>query len=182
VYSEPPDLSEASENEVSSAGSHTPGLARLLAAVEELPQRYAPFYGRLAALWDVGEDAVQATLARARDPRAFRATGLRGVQRLAVSGGSERAGVSRELLRLEPGARFPAHVHEGREAVLVLEGSYRDGGREFGPGDAQEMPPGSAHSLQVSDGSICVAAVVSHGFAFTSLPLRLIQLMTKIRV
>jgi quercetin dioxygenase-like cupin family protein len=168
VYSEPPDLSEASENEVSSAGSHTPGLARLLAAVEELPQRYAPFYGRLAALWDVGEDAVQATLARARDPRAFRATGLRGVQR--------------ELLRLEPGARFPAHVHEGREAVLVLEGSYRDGGREFGPGDAQEMPPGSAHSLQVSDGSICVAAVVSHGFAFTSLPLRLIQFMTKIRV
>jgi uncharacterized RmlC-like cupin family protein len=186
VYLVPPDpteSTESSENEVAGAGSHSPGLARLLAAVEELPLRYAPFYERLAALWDVGEDAVQATLARAQDPRAFRATGLPGVQRLAVSSsGTAGAGVSRELLRLRPGARFPAHVHEGHEAVLVLEGSYRDGGREFGPGDAQEMPPGSAHSLHVSDGSICVAAVLSRGFAFTSLPLRLIQLVTKIRV
>jgi uncharacterized RmlC-like cupin family protein len=176
-----PDLPAASEIDVSSDGSRAPGLARLLAAVDELPLRYAPFYGRLALLWDVGEEEVQATLAQARDARAFRATGLPGVRRLSAGGGAARAGVSRELLRLTPGARFPAHVHEGHEAVLVLEGSYRDGGREFGPGDAQEMPPGSTHALQVSGDAICVAAVVSRGFAFTSLPLRLLQLVAKIR-
>jgi anti-sigma factor ChrR (cupin superfamily) len=157
------------------------GLARLLATVEELPLRYAPFYDRLAALWDLSEDEVQATLARAKDEGAFRATGLRGVRRMSVRGGPRLEGVALELLRLAPGARFPAHVHEGHEAVLVLEGSYRDAGRDFEPGDAQEMPPGSVHSLRVGDGSVCVAAVVSRGFAFTSLPLRLLQLVAKRR-
>jgi anti-sigma factor ChrR (cupin superfamily) len=167
----------ATRGAISPESASEPGLARLLAAVEELPLRYAPFYGRLAALWDVSEDEVQATLARARDARAFRATGLPGVRRLPVSNRVRGDGAELELLRLAPGAHFPAHVHAGHEAVLVLEGSYRDGGREVGPGDAQEMPPGSAHSLRVSRGAVCVAAVVSRGFVFTSLPLRLLQLV-----
>jgi len=151
------------------------GLGRLLAAVEELPLRYAPFYGRLASLWDVSEDAVAATLERAKQPGVFRPTLLSGVRRLSVPAGAP--GVTLDLLRLEPGARFSEHRHQGHEAVLVLEGSYRDAGREFGPGDAQEMPPGSVHALAVSGDSLCVAAVVSRGFAFTSLPLRLLQLL-----
>ena len=156
------------------------GLTRLLATVEELPLRYAPFFDRLAALWDLSEDEVQATLARAKDEGAFRTMGLPGVRRMSVRGGPRLHGVALELLRLAPGARFPAHVHEGHEAVLVLEGSYRDAGRDFEPGDAQEMPPGSVHSLCVGD-AVCVAAVVSRGFAFTSLPLRLLQLVANRR-
>jgi anti-sigma factor ChrR (cupin superfamily) len=103
------------------------------------------------------------------------------VRRLRVSQRARWDGAELELLRLAPGAYFPAHVHAGHEAVLVLEGSYRDGAREVGPGDAQEMPPGSVHSLRVSPGAVCVAAVVSRGFEFTSLPLRLLQLVASAR-
>jgi len=157
------------------------GLGRLLTAVESLPLRYAPFYDRLAALWDLSEAQVDATLARARDRDAFRSTGLPGVRRMRVDGGPRLKDASLELLCLAAGSRFPGHRHAGHEVVLVLEGSYRDAGAEVGPGDAQEMAPGSAHALAVSPDAPCVAAVVSRGFAFTSLPLRLLQLVASSR-
>jgi len=179
-----PDDPEASKAVSVSAGkdpSVEAGLERLLAAVEAPPLRYAPFYGRLASLWDVSEDDVAAMLARAKHPSAFRATGLPGIRRMELRGGPSLRGAGVALLHLAPGARFPEHRHEGHELVLVLEGSYRDRGRGFEPGDLQSMPPGSTHALHVDDGAACVAAVVSRGFAFTSLPLRLIQLVTKSR-
>jgi putative transcriptional regulator len=157
------------------------GLGRLLGAVEELPLRYAPFYGRLAALWDLPEDDVHATLVHAGTPDAFARTLLPGVRRMSVRGGANLAGATLDLLRLEPGARFPQHRHEGHEVVLVLEGSYRDAGRDFEPGDAQAMAAGSVHALSVSLAGPCIAAVVSRGFAFTTLPLRLLQLIAKNR-
>jgi hypothetical protein len=157
------------------------GRARLIAAVAELPLRYAPFYGRLGALWDMSEQGVHAALLRAGGPGAFRRTALWGVRRLRVSTGPRLAGAEASLLLLAPGARFPAHRHEGQEVALVLEGSYRDAGREYEPGDAQTMPPGSSHALSVSDAAPCVAAVVSRGFAFTHFPLRLLQLIAKSR-
>ena len=64
---------------------------------------------------------------------------------------------------------------------MALEGSYRDDRRVVEPGDTQAMPPGSIHALRVGEHSPCVAAVVSRGFAFTSLPLRLVQLLSKSR-
>jgi hypothetical protein len=157
----------------------TAGLGRLLATVEEFPLRYAPFYGRLAALWDLGEDDVHATLVRAERAGGFRPTLIPGVRRMALVGGSRLHGAELALLELAPGARFPQHRHEGHEAVLTLEGSYHDAGRDFEPGDGQEMPPGSVHALRVGERSVCVAAIVSRGFAFTSLPLRLLQLVSQ---
>jgi quercetin dioxygenase-like cupin family protein len=155
------------------------GLGRLLATVEEFPLRYAPFFGRLAALWDLGEDDVPAALVRAQRARGFRPTLIPGVRRMPLVGGSRLHGAELALLELAPGARFPRHRHEGHEAVLTLEGSYHDAGRDFEPGDAQEMPPGSMHALRVGERSVCVAAIVSRGFAFTSLPLRLLQLVSQ---
>jgi len=181
VCPEDPDPPEASDVAEPDDRSVKVGLERLLAAVEELPLRYAPFYERLAALWDVSEEDVQTTLERAKHAGAFRLTGLHGVRRMSVLGGPRLRGVALDLLRLAPGARFPRHRHEGHEVVLVLEGSYRDSGRDFEPGDTQAMPPGSTHALQVSERSPCVAAVASRGFAFTSLPLRLVQLVAKSR-
>lgn len=154
---------------------------RLMATVEALPLRYAPFYGRLATLWDLSEAGVHAVLLEAGDPRAFGRTPLSGVRRLPVATGPRLADAHASLLLLDGGAHFPAHCHEGLEISLVLEGSYRDAGCDFEPGDVQMMPGGSAHALSVNRGSPCIAAVVSRGFAFTSLPLRLLQLVAKVR-
>ena len=53
-------------------GAAPAGLGRLLADVEELPLRYAPFFDRLALLWDIPEPEVIAVLERSKDPLAWR--------------------------------------------------------------------------------------------------------------
>ena len=49
------------------------------------------------------------------------------------------------LLRLERGARIPAHEHPGEELCLVLEGSVRLGDVEVSAGDLHVAPARTAH-------------------------------------
>jgi putative transcriptional regulator len=58
------------------------------------------------------------------------------------------AGTELFLVRLEPGAAFPHHVHGqgGREIALMLQGGAIVGGRTFEAGDWVEFPGGSAHA------------------------------------
>jgi anti-sigma factor ChrR (cupin superfamily) len=43
-------------------------------------------------------------------------------------------GRSMQLVRFEPGAVFPLHIHRGPEFVYVLEGELIQRGRRLGPG------------------------------------------------
>ena len=141
------------------------GAARLSAAVSELPLRYAPFYGRLAGLWELTEPDVVRELERARHPGQWRRTLLPGLRTFQVS---PRSGGRRSrLLSFAPGLTFPSHRHRGEERVMVLEGSYRDDqGSVVEPGDEQLMLPGSTHSLFILGDKPCVAAVSEHGISF----------------
>jgi anti-sigma factor ChrR (cupin superfamily) len=142
------------------------GAQRLQRSVSELPLRYAPFYSRLAGLWGVPEQRVEAELTRAADPRSWSKSPLRGLKTFMVNLGAERRDLRVRLLHLAPGAHFPRHQHLGSESVLVLEGSYTDSdGTHVSAGEQQHMPPGSAHSLRV-DSAICVAAVTERGIEF----------------
>jgi putative transcriptional regulator len=136
--------------------------------VTDLPLRYAPFFARLAQLWEARQEQVVSELARAKNPRSWHRSLLPGLRtfdlRLGPRGDRDRA----LLLRFAPGARFPKHRHHGGESVLVLEGSYADGdGREVGPGQLQTMPEGSEHELVILGRSPCVAAVSERGLEFT---------------
>jgi len=149
------------------------GAGRLLAEVRELPLRYAPFFGRLGELWDLDEDHVRATLARAKDPRHCRRTALPGVRVLDISGGPTTQGARTSLLKFSPGLRFPRHRHEGPERVLVLEGSYVDSdGRRVGPGELQEMTEGSEHGLSIAKDKPCIAALLQFGMEWSGPVLR----------
>jgi quercetin dioxygenase-like cupin family protein len=55
------------------------------------------------------------------------------------------------LLKLEPGAVYPAHSHDGPEECLVLEGEVLVGGVRMCKGDYQRAEPGSEHVVQRSD-------------------------------
>lgn len=56
------------------------------------------------------------------------------------------------LVRLEPGARAPAHGHPGDEECVVLEGSVRYiGGSTLNAGDYEAVYEGAQHSELVSD-------------------------------
>jgi anti-sigma factor ChrR (cupin superfamily) len=48
-----------------------------------------------------------------------------------------------QIVRLEPGARFPAHTHAGPEFLLVLEGELVQAGRHLGPGWASVASAGT---------------------------------------
>jgi quercetin dioxygenase-like cupin family protein len=148
------------------------GSERLALAVSELPLRYAPFYGRLSSLWEVSEQDVARELARARDPRSWTLTLLRGLKTFELQGG-RRGETRRRLLRFSPGVHLPRHRHRGEERVLVLEGSYADSsGCEVRPGEQQIMSAGSEHELHILGAEPCVAAIAEQGVDFTGSWLR----------
>lgn len=149
---------------------------QLLAEVEALPLRYAPFLDRLSDVWDLPEAGVLAVLSRAKDPTAFRKTALPGLRVLEVVGGPRVAGADVHLVRFSPGMRFPRHRHPGDEVLFVLEGSYVDSsGKIVGPGDVHPMSAGTEHGFRVSRDEPCVAASVQRGREFTGFWIRLLS-------
>src|SRR5206468_8051724 len=52
------------------------------------------------------------------------------------------------LMRLDPGAVYPSHGHDGPEECLVLEGEILVGNVRMRPGDYQRAEPGSHHIEQ----------------------------------
>jgi quercetin dioxygenase-like cupin family protein len=55
------------------------------------------------------------------------------------------------MIRLEPGAVYPSHAHDGPEECVVLEGELLVGGVRMKAGDYQRAEPGTAHADQWSD-------------------------------
>ena len=49
------------------------------------------------------------------------------------------------LLRLPPGFHLDSHSHTCCEQHFVLEGKYESGGKEYGPGAYQCIPPHTDH-------------------------------------
>jgi quercetin dioxygenase-like cupin family protein len=118
-------------------------LAEALAPVE-------PPFGRRAAL-------KERLLARARAPRMITvpaadagwAEVLPKVHaKLVYTDGTAES----YLVRLEPGARAPAHDHPGAEECIVLDGEVRYlGGATLRAGDYECAPSGAHHSELVSE-------------------------------
>lgn len=145
------------------------GAERLRLAVEVLPLRYAPFFGRLSDLWQLPEARVVSELARAANPKSWRRTVLRGVRTFTLERPEASRGQRALLLSLEPGLTFPQHEHRGAERVLVLEGAYADdAGCVVQAGDEQSMAPGSEHALHILGDAPCVAAVSEQGVSFAA--------------
>lgn len=52
------------------------------------------------------------------------------------------------LMRLDPGAVYPGHAHDGPEECLILEGEILVGDVRLRAGDYQRAEPGSDHIVQ----------------------------------
>jgi anti-sigma factor ChrR (cupin superfamily) len=76
------------------------------------------------------------------------------VKDIAVTDGWEM-----QLVRVEPGARFPAHTHERPEFLFVLEGELVQAGRRMGPGWASVFGAGTLDEDVHSDRG-CVFVLV----------------------
>jgi anti-sigma factor ChrR (cupin superfamily) len=74
------------------------------------------------------------------------------VKDIAVTDGWEM-----QLVRFEPGARFPAHAHESPEFLFILEGELVQAGRRMGPGWASVASAGTVDDDVYSEtGSVFV--------------------------
>jgi quercetin dioxygenase-like cupin family protein len=122
---------------------------RLLATVARPRLRFAPLFGALSALFDLGDIDLAGLFERAASPSAWVETPIPGARLIHVEGGPRVAGADNGLVLIAAGGRFPMHRHLGVERVLVLDGGYHDapGGRRYLPGDLQEMPAGSSHEV-----------------------------------
>lgn len=60
------------------------------------------------------------------------------VKDIAVTDGWEM-----QVVRVEPGARFPVHTHESPEFLFILEGELVRSGQRMGPGCASVASAGT---------------------------------------
>ncbi len=75
-----------------------------------------------------------------------------GVERRMLDRNGDELAKATSIVRYQAGARFPSHIHEFGEEILVLDGVFSD---EFGsyPAGAYIMnPPGSSHAPFSDDG------------------------------
>lgn len=61
------------------------------------------------------------------------------------------------MIRMEPGASYPAHRHRGPEELLVLQGGFRDENGVYRAGEYARFEDGSVHHPRaLEDGPACV--------------------------
>lgn len=70
----------------------------------------------------------------------------------------DASGASCALLRYQPGAEVPSHLHQGFEHVYVLAGEQRDERGVYPAGTFVINPPGSTHHVQSPKG--CLVLIV----------------------
>jgi putative transcriptional regulator len=64
------------------------------------------------------------------------------------------------LLRCRPGSAIPAHTHAGLEAVLVLQGGFRDAHGHYVRGDIAVADPAVDHRPVADPGHECIIFIV----------------------
>lgn len=71
---------------------------------------------------------------------------LPGVKRLMFDRDGGEVARATSLVRYAVGARFGAHVHDGGEEFLVLDGTFADEHGRYPAGTYVRNPPGSSHA------------------------------------
>ena len=135
--------------------------SRLMAELEG-PARYLPFCAELGKHFELTEARVRELLALIDAPGSWKrgASPLEGYYNFKP--GPSLLPLHGGFVRLLGGTGFPLHRHCDRELTFVLSGRlYDDRGLHYPPGSAIEMPPGSVHSLSVTDETPALLAVLS---------------------
>lgn len=145
------------------------GRLRLLSAVSARPERYAPLFTRVAALFDASVERARQLLTEIADRARWVPGPLPGTELFHLEGGPAVVTADAGFVRLLPNLPFPRHRHLGEERVLIVEGGYRDdAGKLYLPGDLHVMQPGSAHAYTVLPQGCTLALVLYQGIEIES--------------
>jgi len=74
------------------------------------------------------------------------ASPVAGIERVMLDRIGDEAARATSLVRFEPTALFPEHVHQGGEEFFVLQGLFADEDGEYPAGAYVRNPPGSKHA------------------------------------
>jgi anti-sigma factor ChrR (cupin superfamily) len=103
---------------------------------------------------ETGKDLVPPPIARWSEPDWQQVAP--GIECKLLARDSERQRVSM-LVRLAPGASYPAHTHAGVEELHLLDGELWIDERKLVPGDYNYGPPGASdHRVWSETGCTCV--------------------------
>ncbi len=76
-----------------------------------------------------------------------------GVARKMLDRMGDEVARATTIVRYAPGSRFSAHVHDGGEEYLVLDGVFQDEHGDFPVGTYVRNPPGSRHAPRSDKGA-----------------------------
>ncbi len=76
-----------------------------------------------------------------------------GVQRRMLDRDGDEVARATTIVRFAPNSYFPAHIYEGGEEFLVLEGVFSDEHGDYGPGSYLRNPVGSEHTPYSKEGT-----------------------------
>ena len=96
---------------------------------------------------------------QAADAQAFEPTAVPGIEARKLFVDREQGRVTM-LVRMQPGASYPPHVHADFEECFVLSGDLSVGTQRMNAGDYQRAETGSTHAVQSTEKG-CVLLLVS---------------------
>jgi hypothetical protein len=85
------------------------------------------------------------------DPSKYTTSPSYGVNRFMLDRIGDEKARATTIVEYKPNSKFPEHTHIGGEEFLVLEGTFKDQGGEFGKGTYVRNPIGSIHEPWVDD-------------------------------
>ena len=141
-----------------------------ISSQQRLPRTPMPGWDQIDAIMPLALRAFVARHNGAPEWRAF----LPGIERCRIR---HETGADAYLLRCRPGSAIPMHTHRGREAVLVLQGGFRDATGHYGVGDIAVADPTIEHRpvADRTDTCIIIFVVLEAPVKLTGLIGRLLQ-------
>lgn len=143
--------------------------ARLLASAGG--GRYERFAARVAAIFDVTVDGAREILGLAERPSSWEAL-FPGIGLVHFQGGPACVAAAADcgIVRIDPGCKFPWHMHRGEEVTLILAGTLGDHeGRTLHVGDEVVLAGGAAHDLTcVGDAPVIFIARANGGVVLST--------------
>jgi len=125
-----------------------------------------PFHGfvdRFMRLFDLERDNVEALFSKiVKTPGdLFESCAIPKTSLFYFDGGPKVSHAECGIIKVEAGSLFPAHKHQGKEWVLVLQGEAIDrSGQVYLPGDVIYSDEKDSHALRVSKDDDLIFAVV----------------------
>jgi putative transcriptional regulator len=151
----------------SDAAEPSDSLRDRLLASRTRPGKYGIFVDRVARLFAIPTDKAEYLLKKIEAPESWKPFLVPGTELIPVKAGESLGDAIATFVKVNPGARFPDHIHRGHETMLVLDGGFvePDSKLEAWRGEETSREDGTEHALVGLPGVPCVAAVLIRGHA-----------------